>query len=706
MRSPHGKPLRNMDTAITLQQHLSALAGTKVVAHRRGGVASLHGRLSGFAQDGEPALRLHTEQGEQRIPFSELRYAFFSSPQTSNAAQQQQPIDYPLPEGGRLQGAATHVIEWPEAHLISGFGPATATLDVLIPTPKTEATSDPASCNDSQLHPRSPAELAEQLQHLQQQPPLQLGDSLLQRGLLTATQLQEALQLQQKQGGRLGEIVVAKGWVAQTAIAPLLQQQQGIIRICLDQFQPAQDALQALPQNAALAAQALPLLIHQGRLVVAMQDPMNESQLQRIRMASRMDPRPLQTIETRLAALIRRHYEPIESPSDVEEITPDTEQTSITLVESILNQAVQLHASDIHLQPTRRDIQVRYRIDGVLEEVASHPRNLLPGLVGRIKVLGHLDIAEHRVPQDGSYRWSHHGHNADLRISIMPTVNGESVVIRVLDPKIGMRRLDSIGFRPDDEAHLRRLLQTRDGMILVTGPTGSGKSTTLYAALATLNQEALNIITVENPVEYHLSGIKQIEVNPATGYDFARALRSILRHDPDVILVGEIRDHETLTIAMEAALTGHLVLSTLHTNNAASTLARLLEMGAADYLIRDTLRGVLAQRLVRLNCPHCLAEEEVSADLRQRLGLDASTVFQKGQGCDRCRNTGYLGRTAIYELLEVTPALREQLGRGITSTQIEQQAILDGMATLRENAIYLAKSGKTSIAELQRTGLL
>jgi type IV pilus assembly protein PilB len=419
-----------------------------------------------------------------------------------------------------------------------------------------------------------------------------------------------------------------------------------------------------------------------------------------------MELLPLHSNEPRLAALIRRYYEPIETQPILDEAPPDEERAAIALVESIINEAIQLHASDIHFQPTRQDLQVRYRIDGVLEERASHPRSLLAGVVGRMKVLGQLDIAEHRVPQDGGHRWTYEGHKVDLRISIMPTVYGESIVIRILDAMIGMRRLDDIGFRKEDEDRLRDLLQRRDGLILVTGPTGSGKSTTLYAALATLNQEELNIMTVENPVEYHLSGIKQIEVNPTAGYDFARALRSILRHDPDVILIGEIRDHETLQIALESALTGHLVLSTLHTNNAASTLARLLEMGAPDYLIRDTLRGVLAQRLVRLNCTHCLEPESITVELRNRLKLDSSFHSKHGTGCDHCRNTGYSGRTAVYELLEVTDSIRDQLTSGVSSIKIESQAIEEGMTTLRENALYLVEQGLTSLSELQRAGLI
>ena len=688
-----------MPISANLQQFFAARTGVEVVAHRLHGQAALRGTLCASTDaSAVPTLALQNDSGTHHIPFSELRYAFFPTKNTSNTAQAQS-IDLALADGSQLRGQAEGIDRWPEAELVRGFGPENARLDVLVPRAG-------ASCAEAELHPSTPQELLQQLHAVRHEHPTRLGESLLERGLLSREQLEQALTLQQAQGRRLGEIVVEQGWVKASVLSQLLEQQQGIARVCLDRFQPDIQVLQSIPQIMALSLQALPLLIDQGRLLVAMQDPLNEDLLQKIRLLTRLEPQPLQAVEPRLAALIRRYYESIESTPEAAQIIADEDHAAIALVESILNQAIQLQASDVHLQPTRQDIQVRYRIDGVLEEVASHSLHLLSGLVGRIKVLAQLDIAEHRVPQDGSHRWSYEGHKVDLRISIMPTVHGESVVIRILDAKIGMRQLNEIGFRAEDEAHLRRLLEIRDGMILVTGPTGSGKSTTLYAALATLNQEALNIMTVENPVEYHLSGIKQIEVNPATGYDFARALRSILRHDPDVILVGEIRDHETLQIALESALTGHLVLSTLHTNNAASTLARLLEMGAADYLIRDTLRGVLAQRLVRLNCPHCSNEVAVAPELRQQLGVDDTVHFKQGQGCAHCRNTGYLGRTAVYELLEVTPALRDQLQRGVTSQQIQQQALLDGMASLQQNALHLAIEGRTSIAELQRTGLI
>ncbi len=689
-----------MPTPTSLQQFLTDRIGVDVVAHRLNGRSVVRGKLAlSSTPDANTSLLLQHNDNTQVIPFSELRYAFFPAHPPADPNKTPQSIDLPLADGGRLQGNAHAIVVLPEAELVQGFGPENAILDVFIPRIAAQA------CNDVELRPNSPTELLQQLKALQHERPIRLGETLIKRGVLTPQQLQRALELQRAQGKRLGEIVVEQGWIKAQALAHLLGTQQGIVRVCLDHFQPDIKALQLLPQNMALSSQALPLMVDQGRLIVAMHNPLDEALLQKIRLVSRMEPYPLQAIEPRLAAVIRRHYESIEAGAEHLQPTADEDHAAIALIESILNEAIRLQASDVHLQPTRQDIQIRYRIDGVLEEISSYPLALLSGLVGRIKVLAQLDIAEHRVPQDGSHRWTYEGHKVDLRISIMPTVHGESMVIRILDAKIGMRQLNEIGFRAEDEAHLRRLLEIRDGMILVTGPTGSGKSTTLYAALATLNQEALNIMTVENPVEYHLSGIKQIEVNPATGYDFARALRSILRHDPDVILIGEIRDHETLQIALESALTGHLVLSTLHTNNAASTLARLLEMGAADYLIRDTLRGVLAQRLVRLNCMHCASEEEIEPELRKRLGVDDSIHFMRGQGCSHCRDTGYQGRTAVYELLEVTPVLREQLQRGITSTQIQQQAILDGMASLQQNALLLAIEGRTSIAELQRTGL-
>jgi type IV pilus assembly protein PilB len=316
-----------------------------------------------------------------------------------------------------------------------------------------------------------------------------------------------------------------------------------------------------------------------------------------------------------------------------------------------------------------------------------------------------MDISERRIPQDGRAIVIVNNHNVDLRISVMPTVNGESVVIRLLDTMVGLRSLDQLGFDEWNYKMLKDMISKSYGVLLVTGPTGSGKSTTLYAAIEHIRKTNVNVITAEDPVEYHISGIEQMQVNHKVGYTFARILRNILRHDPDVIMVGEIRDEETAKIAIESALTGHLVLSTLHTNSATTTLTRLLEMGVQPYLINDTLLGVLAQRLVRTNCAYCLQEEHADAAVYEALHINPDEKFYKGKGCEKCRNTGYHGRMAVYELLAMSPQLREMLSSGVGADLIEAKAMEEGMVSLTHNALKAAREQKTSLAEVYRVRL-
>jgi type IV pilus assembly protein PilB len=351
-------------------------------------------------------------------------------------------------------------------------------------------------------------------------------------------------------------------------------------------------------------------------------------------------------------------------------------------------------------------VNLFFRIHGTLTKIGTLSKKLLPAVVSRVKILCRLDIAERRLPQDGRTRVQHAGAVVDLRISIIPTVYGESVVIRILDTRVGLRSLDEIGFNDADRATFKGMLSRNNGLILVTGPTGSGKSTTLYAALKEVRRQNVNIITVEDPVEYHVDGIEQIQANTTPGYDFARALRHILRHDPDVIMIGEIRDEETGKIAIESALTGHLVLTTLHTNDAASTVTRLMEMGVQPYLLSATLLGVLAQRLARRNCPHCMAEEQVEATVRNALGVGSDEVFYRGTGCETCSHTGFGGRIAVYELLRATDVLRHLIVPGAMAADMHQQAVLDGMVPLTGQALQLARQRVISLDEVYRVRLV
>ena len=381
------------------------------------------------------------------------------------------------------------------------------------------------------------------------------------------------------------------------------------------------------------------------------------------------------------------------------------EKSIVRLVQNLIIEAVHSKASDIHIRPGDNRVDIILRIDGTLITMRSITKSIHPAVVSRIKIIGRMDISERRVPQDGRATISLHENKIDLRISIMPTIHGESVVIRILDTSAGLRSIEQLGFGPRDNLLFKDLISHSYGIFLVTGPTGSGKSTTLYAALDHIRKSNVNIITAEDPVEYHIDGIEQMQVNHKIDYSFARILRNILRHDPDVIMVGEIRDGETAKTAIESALTGHLVLSTLHTNSAAITVSRLLEMGVEPYLINDTLLGVLAQRLVRVNCPSCLEEEEADPSAYKALGLAGEETFFRGQGCDKCNHTGYKGRMAIYELLQVTKEIREQILKGGSADIIHEQAVIAGMTPLTENALDAARAKKTSLAEVYRVRL-
>ncbi len=374
----------------------------------------------------------------------------------------------------------------------------------------------------------------------------------------------------------------------------------------------------------------------------------------------------------------------------------------VNLVDSLLNDGVQLKASDVHIRPGKHEFEVLFRIDGTLVPMRSLRAALLPAVVSRIKILASLDITERRLPQDGRIRLLVAEQPIDLRVSIIPVQYGESVVIRILDKSAGLRSIDEIGFKASDKARFLDLIRRSYGIILVTGPTGSGKTTTLYAALQAVKKDNVNIVTVEDPIEYELQNTRQIQLLPQIDFGFPQALRHILRHDPDVIMIGEMRDLETCKIAVESALTGHLVFSTLHTNDAASTLVRLLEIGIAPYMIRSAVIGVLAQRLVRKNCPHCRVPEAIDPLLRENLGLSATDKFMKGAGCEQCHFTGFAGRMAIYELMVMTDQIRGRVEAGVASDEFRKLAIESGMIPLPVNGVEQARTGHVSIAEIYR----
>ncbi|WP_168188141.1 GspE/PulE family protein [Hahella sp. CCB-MM4] len=500
----------------------------------------------------------------------------------------------------------------------------------------------------------------------------------------------------------------------------------GIPFIQLKNFVISPEAIAMVPGEFARRYLLMPISLEHEKLVVAMDDPCNLDAIDALQFITNRHLELVTASKADIFQALGEFYgessiddeilaaeddrEKVEASFHKDKEVGELERLSrerpiIRLVSRIIVEGIRRRASDIHIRPRENIVDLYYRIDGTLIKIRSFSKNLLPAVVSRIKILGTMDIAERRLPQDGRSRVVDQESIVDLRISIIPTVEGESVVIRLLNLNAGLLSISELGFNTRDEELFTDLLHKSYGMILVTGPTGSGKSTTLYAALQEVIKQNVNIITVEDPVEYHIDGIEQIQVNTAPGYTFARALRHILRHDPDVIMIGEIRDEETGKIAVESALTGHLVLSTLHTNDAAGAITRLIEMGVEPFLINATVLGVLAQRLVRRNCPHCIAEETPEPLVLKSLGVSAEEVFYKGQGCDHCHHTGYKGRIAVYELLKVSSEMHAFVQHGVAVDDIHAQAMKEGMMPLTENALNLARQRTTSLSEVYRVRL-
>src|SRR5215212_5967460 len=502
----------------------------------------------------------------------------------------------------------------------------------------------------------------------------QLGTLLLERGLLTREQLQAALDDQTRSRKPLGRVLIDQGVVAEADLVATLAAQIGLEYVDLSDYPVDPTAVSAISPTLARRYQALPVAWEEGRLVVAMADPSNVFAMDDIRTITGADVRTVVATRTSILEAIDRHHR---LDSDVEDISAlaaseadDVDELSnvkevvedapiVKLVNLLITQAVQERASDIHIEPTEKDVRIRYRIDGVLHEKMRSPKTIQSGLVSRLKIMADINIAERRIPQDGRISVRLGERAVDLRVATLPTVYGEKVVLRILDKSTALLKLSDLGFLDSSMERFATSYRKPYGMILVTGPTGSGKSTTLYATINILNDPGRNVITVEDPVEYRLAGINQVQVNNKAGMTFAAALRSILRSDPDIVLVGEIRDRETATIAIEASLTGHLVLSTLHTNDAASTPTRLVEMGVEPFLVGSAVDCIVAQRLARRLCDKCkIAYFPTPADLAA-LGWgfqddDAPEELFQPVGCGSCSKTGYTGRFGLYEVMMIT----------------------------------------------------
>jgi len=553
-----------------------------------------------------------------------------------------------------------------------------------------------------------------------------IGDILIERGKLDAATLERALRLQQESGERLGALLVTLGVVAQRDVAEALAAQLELPLVDAGSY-PEFPILEEMVSTRFLReTRALPLSEDDVEVALAMADPTDDYTIGAFQMVTGRTVRPMVAIPTELEAALERLYGTGKSAQsqvigDVETRVDDlafdadvqqlkdlaSEAPVIRLVSLLITNALDMRASDIHVEPFENRLAVRYRVDGVLHDVESPPKRLAAAVISRIKIMANLDIAERRLPQDGRIRLRVQGKEIDLRVSTVPTMHGESVVMRILDKGGVALDFHKLGFADDTLAAFIDVLMQPHGVLLVTGPTGSGKTTTLYTALDRLNQPDVKILTVEDPVEYQMVGINQIQVKPQIDLTFANALRSIVRQDPDVIMIGEIRDLETAQIAVQSALTGHLVLSTVHTNDAASTVNRLLDMGVDDYLLTSTVIGILAQRLVRKLCPHCKEPYTALPEMVDQLGLrrftkeDDVTLYH-AKGCAQCSQTGYMGRFCILEMLPMTDPLRSLVMKHATSNELKAEAQREGMVSMYEDGMRKALAGQTTFEEVLR----
>lgn len=555
-----------------------------------------------------------------------------------------------------------------------------------------------------------------------------LGDILVKSSKITQQQLDLVLKKQKITGKRLGEQLIEDNILTEDEIIDVLEIQLGIVRVNLEKTFVNMEAVKSISESLALRYNLIPIDIEDNKIKVAMSDPLNVFAIDDVTISSGYEVEPLITTHTSIKKAIDRYYstqyvqkaanELMRSQIQNEIRELSIEETDsleniknapvVRLVDSLVKNAIKSRASDIHIEPFEKYVRVRYRIDGQLNEVLKSPKETLAALVTRIKILGNMNIAERRIPQDGRILMNIEEKDYDLRISIIPTVHGEKVVIRILDRGNFLKSKIQLGLDNDDLKKMDRIIKSPYGIILITGPTGSGKSTTLYTILNDLNKENTNIITVEDPVEYLMEGINQVSVNARAGLTFASGLRSILRQDPDVIMIGEIRDGETAEIAISSAITGHLVLSTIHTNDAASAVVRLSDMGIESYLVATSVSGVISQRLVRRICKHCKTSFEASSYEKKILGLESHEPLKlyKGQGCTYCNNSGYLGRMGVYEIMEITREIRESiiLSKGIDD--VKDISITNGMKTLRKSCEKLVYSGETTIDELIKIAFL
>ena len=561
---------------------------------------------------------------------------------------------------------------------------------------------------------------------------IRLGELLIDAGMITQEDLERGLALQKGTKERLGTVLISNGIITEQQLIEALQMQLGIDYVDLTKVNIPTELAQAVPKNIAKQYHVVPVKVVKDELYLAMSDPLNFYAIEEVRRAVHKKIIPMVATSTAIEHAIVILYGNEGAARAIEEmkreaaatgdaqVAPDTafitnqlgddaanSAPTIRLVNSIIERAVNERASDIHIEPREGELQVRMRIDGVMRSILTVPKDLQSSVISRVKIMSGLDISERRIPQDGRFNVKLREKDIDLRVSTLPTVYGEKIVARLLDKSGNRISKEAIGLTGSDLEKFERMIRCTNGVILIVGPTGSGKSTTMYTIINELNTPEVNLVSLEDPVEYNIDGINQVQINEKTGMTFASGLRAILRQDPDIIAVGEIRDGETADIAMRAAITGHVVLSTIHTNDAVGVIERLQDIGVEPYLVASALKGVISQRLVRRICPHCKREYDPSSDELASLGIDPATKglkFYRGKGCAECFDTGYRGRIAVFEILPITRRVRELIGKNGSREAIEQ-ILTDpqsGFVSLHDNAVRLVKEGITTVSEVLR----
>jgi len=548
-------------------------------------------------------------------------------------------------------------------------------------------------------------------------PRKRIGDLLVESGLISEEQLQNALREQKELKMRLGDVLITRNYITEQQLIEVLEFQLGIPHIQLFRQKIDQKIINIIPQRLAEQHQVLPIRTEGNKLVLAMADPLDYFAIDELRMTTGFRIEPTIASKDELQRAIKRYYGLQESVDQImqnlntreaEEVKPQAEEDDspvVKTVNQIIIQAIQIGASDIHIDPQEDSLRIRYRVDGVMRTERSLPPHMQSVIIARIKIMANMNVAERRLPQDGRVEMDVEFRKVDVRISTLPTIHGEKVVMRILDLGSSLTEIEKLGLSEHNLMLFQKGINGAHGVVLITGPTGSGKTTTLYSALSRLNNDEVNIITVEDPVEYQLQGINQVQVNPVTGLTFAKGLRAMLRQDPNIVMVGEIRDVETAEIAVRAAMTGHLVLSTLHTNSAVNSITRLIDMGVEPFLVSSSVNCIVAQRLVRRICPGCATTYTPTAEEKELLhehGYEAVETLRRGRGCGECGRSGYKGRLAIHEVLMIDDTLRSMILQKRSDSDYRNYAISRGLVPLVKDGLSKVVAGHTTMAEIFR----